>query len=523
LALLQAIADMPEDSVRQGLSHLQAAEFLYEASLFPDLEYTFKHALTHDVAYGSLLQDRRRALHARIVDAIETLHSERLTEHIERLAHHAVHGEVWEKALTYLRQAGAKAFARSANEEAAAHFEQALTALGHHPKTREHLEEGVDVRLALRNALWPLGRFESCFEHLGDAERLATTLDDPRRLGWITAYMAEHMRMTGHAPDAPAFAERALRISERVEDLPLSVAANYYLGTAYFVAGDYRQVDEFFQRILQLLAGDRFRERCGLAGFPTAMSRFFWALALSERGEFEQGMSVAHEGIEVAEILDHPYSLIYALRGLSRVHRVKGDLDLATRLAAQGVEVARDRHQPQALAEASVDLGHLYALTGRVDEGVAVLEDALRAMEAMGNIQWRTPLLVHLGEAYLGARRSKDAASLAERGLALASERGHRGIVAWARRLLGEIASHHDRSDVATAEAHYDAAIAQASELGMRPLIAHCHLGLAKLYPRTRKREQAQENLTTATTMYREMGMTYWLDQAEVQVNNVTR
>jgi class 3 adenylate cyclase/tetratricopeptide (TPR) repeat protein len=520
LALLQAIADMPEDSVRRGLAHLQAAEFLYETSLFPDLEYTFKHALTHDVAYGSLLQDRRRALHARIVDAIEALHTERLTEHTERLAHHAVRGEVWDKALTYLRQGGAKAFGRSANQEAVAHFEQALTALTHRPESGENLLLAIDVRLALRNALWPLGGFERGLKHLRDAERVAADLDEPRHLGWIAAYMAEHARMTGHASDAPAFAERALRISERVEDLPLSVAANYYLGTAYFVAGDYRRVDEFFERILQLLTGDRFRERCGLAGFPAAMSRFFWALALAERGEFDQGTSVGHEGIRVAEVLDHPYSLIYALRGLARVHRARGDLDHATRLTAQGVEVARDRHQPQALAEASVDLGYLYVLSGRVAEGLALLEDALKALEAMGNIQWRTPLLAHLGEAYLLANRPKDALSLAERGLALAGERGHRGSEAWSRRLLGEIASGPDGLAVATAEVHYASAIGLASELGMRPLVAHCHLGLGKLYRRTGKRQEAQEHLTTATTMYREMGMTYWLEKAEAEMND---
>ena len=132
-ALLHAVADVPEDGLRRGLSHLQAAEFLYETSLFPDLEYTFKHALTHEVAYGSLLQDRRRAIHARIVEAIETLHAERLTEHVERLAHHAFRGELWDKALAYLRQAGMKAFGRSANREAVAGFEQALAALAHLP------------------------------------------------------------------------------------------------------------------------------------------------------------------------------------------------------------------------------------------------------------------------------------------------------------------------------------------------------------------------------------------------------
>jgi class 3 adenylate cyclase len=134
--LLEAIAEEGEDRLRKGLIQLQAAEFLYEAKLFPDLEYTFRHALTHEVTYSSLLQDRRRPLHARIVEAIEALYPERLTEHVEQLAHHAFRGEMWEKAVTYLRQAGAKAFARSANREAATDFEQVLTALTHFPKTR---------------------------------------------------------------------------------------------------------------------------------------------------------------------------------------------------------------------------------------------------------------------------------------------------------------------------------------------------------------------------------------------------
>ena len=113
-ALLLAVAELPEEDLRRGLGHLQAAEFLYETRLFPDLEYTFKHALTHEVTYGGLLQERRRDLHARLVAAIETLHRDRLGEQIERLAHHALRGEVWEKAVPYLRQAGLKAAGRSA-------------------------------------------------------------------------------------------------------------------------------------------------------------------------------------------------------------------------------------------------------------------------------------------------------------------------------------------------------------------------------------------------------------------------
>src|SRR5438309_6497526 len=108
----------PEEELRRGLGHLQAAECLYETSLFPEREYTFKHALTHEVAYGGLLQERRRVLHGRIVETIEGLAGEGLDEQVERLAHHALRGEVWAKALVYCQQAGEKALARSAHREA---------------------------------------------------------------------------------------------------------------------------------------------------------------------------------------------------------------------------------------------------------------------------------------------------------------------------------------------------------------------------------------------------------------------
>ena len=142
LGLLQAIAGRGEAELRAAIGRLQAAEFLYETRIFPDVEYTFKHALTHDVTYGGLLQERRRRLHGQIVEAIERRYPDRLGEHVERLAHHAFRAEEWEKAVGYLRQAGAKALARSANLEAAAHMERALEALGHLPESPETLEVG---------------------------------------------------------------------------------------------------------------------------------------------------------------------------------------------------------------------------------------------------------------------------------------------------------------------------------------------------------------------------------------------
>jgi predicted ATPase len=195
--LLQAIAELPEEDLRRGLMHLRAAEFLHEISLSPDLEYTFKHALTHEVVYQSLLQDRRRALHSRIVEAIEQLYPDRLTDHVDRLAHHAFRGEVWDKTLPYSRPAGAKAFWRSANREAVTCFEQALVALKHLPENRDTIEQAVDLRFELRNALWLLGELAQILERLGEAESLATALGDQRRLGWVFGYMTNSFAWAG--------------------------------------------------------------------------------------------------------------------------------------------------------------------------------------------------------------------------------------------------------------------------------------------------------------------------------------
>src|SRR5512145_632378 len=152
-ALLRAIADVPEEALHRGLAHLQAAEFLYETCLCPEPEYTFTHALTHEVAYGSLLLEQRRVLHTRLVGALEALMSDRVAEQIERLAHHALRGEVWDKAVTYCQQAGARAFNRAAVREAVVSFEEALQALAHLPEDSDTLGRAIEIRLALGTAL----------------------------------------------------------------------------------------------------------------------------------------------------------------------------------------------------------------------------------------------------------------------------------------------------------------------------------------------------------------------------------
>jgi class 3 adenylate cyclase/tetratricopeptide (TPR) repeat protein len=515
-ALLQGIAEHAEEELHAAIGRLQAAEFLYEAGLFPDLEYTFKHALTHDVTYGSLLQVRRRTLHRQIVETIERLYPDRLAEHVERLAHHAFRGEEWGKAVTYLRQAGAKAVARSANREALACFEQALTALTHLPETRETLEQAIDVRFDLRNALLLLAEFGRIEGYLREAEALARTLDDQRRLGWVSAYMSgSHVGTGGHATDVRTFAQRVEVIGETLSDVPLQVAAQYYLLLACHISGDYPGTERVCRRLTQFLHGHRSRERFGLPVFPAVLSGAYLARTLAERGVFDEGDVHGQEAIRIADALGGPYSIVWACLGLAYLNSVRGELSQAARLLEPLVVQCRDWNITILTPVVMASLGHVYARSGRVAEGVSWLQQALTAYESAGIGYFHSLSVVQLGEAYLLADQVEDARACADRAVMLARQRGERGHEAWALRLLGEMASHHHRPDVATAEAHYGAALALASELGMRPLLAHCHLGLGKLSGRTGDGGKAQEHLTTAATMYREMDMGFWLTQAE--------
>jgi tetratricopeptide (TPR) repeat protein len=403
--VLQAIAEVPEDMLRRGLATLQAGEFLLEARLFPDLEYTFKHALTHEVAYGSLLQERRRAIHARIVEAIEALYAGRLAEHVERLAHHATQDEVWAKAVDYRRQAGAKAFAASANRESVTCFEQALDALAHLPETRETAEQGIDLRFDLRNALFLLGEYERVDERIREANGLARTLNDSRRFGWVSVYMSLNRFLVDDPIQQRVSAEHALAIAEKLADVRLQVAANCLLGAAHLDSGEYRQADAVFHTVVASVDQELTRDHCGLHIFPAVFSRIYGARALAECRAFEQGIGYGKDALRIAESLGHSSSLIQTFRHVGYLYALKGEFDQAADLLERGLILARQEGNiPAREIQFTQPLGNAYARLGRVTEGLTLLRQALQAREAMGSEGeglYYSLFLVDLGQAYV--------------------------------------------------------------------------------------------------------------------------
>jgi tetratricopeptide (TPR) repeat protein len=515
LPLLQAIAELPEAGLHYSLAHLQAAEFLYETRLFPEHEYTFKHALTHEVAYSSLLQERRRVLHTRIVEALEALAGDRVAEQVERLAHHALRGEVWDKALAYCRQAGNKALARSANREAVEYFEQALSALPRLPEQRKTIEQAIDLQLALGSALQPWSNWGRILAYHREAEALAEALDDPRRLGQVAVRLSRHFYFTGAYDQSIAAGQRALVLATADGDVVLQALANLRLGLAYGAQGDYRRAIDCLRQSMTFFEGARSRERFGQAHLPAVLSRAHFAWWYAELGMLAEGRAFGDEGLWIAEAVAHPGSLMIASWGLGLLALRQGDLPRAVPLLERAMSICQDADLPAYSPRVAAALGAAYTLAGRIADAVPLLTQATAQSIAMELIVFQVLCGLSLGEAHLRAGSLEEAHALAERTLALAREHQERGNEAYALRLLGNIAAQRDPLHIEEAETHYRQALTLAEDLGMRPLIAHCHHGLGTLYAKIGRREQARAELSAAIDLYRAMDMTFWLPQAE--------
>jgi len=438
----------------------------------------------------------------------------RRAEHIERLAQHALRGELWEQAALYLPQAGAKALERGANTEAAAYFEQALAALAHLPESLARVEQAIDLRLELRNTVLVTLDFHRALDNLRAAERLARAAGDQQRLARISAHKTHSLWMVGEYEQAMAAAEEAVVIADLIGDFSIRIAATQYRGQVFRTIGSYPQAIGLFRQTIASLEGDLRYSRVGMHALPAVLARVFLADCLAILGQFDEALAHAREAIQIADHARHPFSIVAAHAAFSLIFVNKGDPDILS-YVERGAELCRAWNVRVWLSNFLAAIGLARTLSGHIAEAQPILEEARKeVMLRMTN----NPMLPDLTLAFCIAGRPDEAREFANVALEQSRDDKQRGIYALTRFALGEIALNraHDEAD-----RNYREALALAEPRGMRPLVAHCHLGLGKLYRRTGKREQAQEHLTTATTMYREMGMTYWLEQVGAEMRGL--
>ena len=340
-------------------------------------------------------------------------------------------------------------------------------------------------------------------------------------MGQVSLFLSNCFRHLGEHDQAIAAAQRALAVATAGGEVVQQALASYYLGRAYHIQGDYRQAIDYLGQTLASFEGARRHEHFGLPFLPAVSSRAYLAVCHAELGTFAEGRAFGDEGLRIAEAATHPVSLIFACGGIGVLALHQGELSRALPLLEQAVSICREANLPVYFPWAAAALGSAYSLAGRITDAVPLLTQALEQTSAMETVGFQTQCRLSLGEAQVLAGRMEEAHTLAERTLALAHERQERGHQAYAMRLLGEIAARCDPPESTQAEAHYRQALALAEELGMRPLQAHCRLGLGTLYTQTGQRQQAQAELSAAIDLYRAMEMTLWLPQAEATLAQV--
>ncbi|HVO45905.1 MAG TPA: hypothetical protein VMT29_06175, partial [Steroidobacteraceae bacterium] len=383
----------------------------------------------------------------------------------------------------------------------------------------------IDLCFEQRNALLSLGEWARLGEVVGEARALAEGLGDQRRLGRALAYQAHLQTNLGEHARAIEVAESGCAIAEAVGELGLRVVANQYLGMALRYAGDPRRAAGAQRAALALVEGAPPGERFGLAGLATVLIRWNLAGGLADLGEFAEAIAVGEEGLRIAESAGHAFSGVWARVGLGYAHLRHGDFAQATQVLEPGLASCRGLEFRFALPHVASCLGFAYLWAGRAAEALPLLEEAVEAITAMRVLAFASCIITFRAEAYLVLGRIAEAREQVEK-VALARAHPQRGWEAWGLKLLGDGRAHEpievDQGGAKQAGDAYRQALALATELGMRPLVAHCHLGLGKLHDRTGQREKVKEHLATARMLYREMDMRFWLEQAEVKIKELT-
>jgi class 3 adenylate cyclase/tetratricopeptide (TPR) repeat protein len=513
--LLHAICGLPEEELHRILDTLQIADLLYLTQLFPDLEFTFKHSLTHDVTYKGVLHERRREIHTRVVSTIEELYRDRLSEQVERLAHHAARGEVKDKAVRYLREAGKKAAARSALSDARACFEEALNVLKSLPESSTVMEHAFETRLELRPVLRQLGESREMLQHLREAEVISGRLNDHLRHGQVCAFMTTVLSTFDELDEALVMGTRALESARRLGDLRLRIVCSSYLEQVHYYRGEYDNVVDVTIDNLAALPADWVYEYFDMAVPASIFGRTYLIMSLAELGRFSEATKYDEEGIELAASTQHAHTIGFAQFAGCMLHLLKGQWTEAHLSIEQWITTCLRVQTPSLLPWAVASSSWSLARVG--DAGLAFnrvreAEELLERQAAREIGQHRSWAYTALGHACLLLGRVDEARRLGQRSIDFSQRQP--GFAAHALHLLGDIHSHPDRFNAEAGTAYYRKALTLAELHGMRPLIAHCHRGLANVYLRIGNRETAREHLNAATAMYAGMGMDFWLQQA---------
>jgi predicted ATPase len=482
------------------LGHLQAAEFVYETRLFPDLEYTFKHALTHEVAYGSLLQERRRALHARIVDVIERLYSDRLGEHVEGLAHHAARGEVWEKAVQYLHQAGKKSASHSASQEVISYFKLGLEALSHLPETTERLEKAINIRVDLGpvlTAAWGFGALE-VETNLEHARVLCERLGETSHLFPVLWGLARMHDVRGELKVGRDLSEQLLDLADRAQEPALLLQAHHEAWANLVMLGEFKSAWSHIEQGFALYDARKHHHHALLYGGhdPGVCCRYHAAEVLWLLGYPDQALRRSEDSLALARQSPHASTLAAALSFAAWFQARVGARDTVQARLDESMNLAREGGFSPRQMQASLLQAWFLLEQGHQESAMAQTGEILNAQRIRGvSGRWDMLFIAMIADGSRQTGPNIEVFNAVIYALDRAHQTGERFYEAELHRVKGELLLIQTSGDEREAEACFENALQVAREQGAKSLELRAAMSLSRLWQKQGKRAEARELL----------------------------
>jgi class 3 adenylate cyclase/predicted ATPase len=439
---LKATVARSDSELERMLADLQMAEFIYEQPSLGDVEFTFKHALTQEVAYRSVLTERRRLLHERAGAAIEKLFADKPEQHIDQLAHHYGRGTDLTKAIEYMQRAGEQAVARSSFREAVEKLNGALELLRTLPVSQEHTRRELALQMSLGSAFAGL-------KGLGSAERegaytrageLCQQMEENRELFPVLWHLCQLNIQRGELRAARELARQSLSLAERVQDTTLILAAHYNLGELCSWVGELTQAHEHLEHANALYDPRQHASLEAIYGFDLSLMTTAMAVLVEcLLGRPDQALKRARAALKRASALSHPLSRAVASVGFEWVlvyHRAARE---AEEVAQAAISVWTEQGFTDLLAWANCFLGWALIEQGKLTDGIANLSEGIAVLDSMRNLISKSLFLGTLADGYRKAGDAKRASELLEEAVDWANRTGERFHECELHRLKGEV------------------------------------------------------------------------------------
>ena len=520
--ILETILEMKEE-LKSGLVNLQGLEFIYEKSLFPELEYIFRHALVQEVAYNSLLTTRRKEIHEKIGQAIESLHAQRLEEFYEMLAYHYSKSENLPKAYKYLKQAAGKAVQKDAPFEALRFYKEAMGLLLRLSPTDENKKEQIGLVLLTASPERRVGFTEDILPLLLKAEALAEELGDVRsRLAIRSLIGHYYILKEGNTKLGWEYLESCSEHPDLIQDIELTVSNGFDLCVSSYILGDYQRIIRIAPAIIGLIENSQTQaESYGRPFNPYSIILAYWGIVTGYLGHFDKGEKLLLKGLSFAEEINHRATLGFIQMLYGNSLTVKGDGPKAITILKKAVKDLEESQSMLVVGPAWACLGYAYWLTGDYRTALEFSGKGLRIQTDLGLPFLRSWCHYCCGQAHFSLGNLEDAKMQAEQALKWSLANNERVFQGFSRNLIGRVLAKTDPGQIEAAVDQIRHGISQLEELGMLPMSGVGWLWLGEVYANSDRQEEALENLKKAETMFREMGMDFWLAKAQYALSKL--